>query len=434
MNPEFKRYLWLELTLHRLIATSLILGVFFFTAVRFGSPELAANTALIGFIIVTMFWGSKQASESIIDEFNDNTWDNQRMSSLSPWRMTWGKVFGSTSYAWFAGLLCLMVYLVYGAEDNPFVTQLVNTLSLVLFAVTMQSIALISGVMSARTRRNSRNQWFMILLIIFIGPSSVMQLRENVDVFSWYNIDFSWSEFFLFSGLMWAAWTLYGAHRLMRRELQFSNGPIPWLLFLFWLAFYISGFVKVGDPDISVFAIQSSMVFFTMLVLSYLLLFTEPLSLIDLRRLVLARSMIIRHHYWVLFPLWMVTLVVTVIAAVVATWALPLVENETMTELLPPILLLFLLRDAAIILMLRISKHHERAGMAGMIYLLVLYGLSNWVIEMTGLDVLQPLFSPQPELGVMGGVIPPLIMTATFIFLAAYQFRQRIFSAEQSDS
>ena len=45
MNPEFKRYLWLEMTLHRLIATPVILGVFFFTAVRYGSAELAENTA-----------------------------------------------------------------------------------------------------------------------------------------------------------------------------------------------------------------------------------------------------------------------------------------------------------------------------------------------------------------------------------------------------
>lgn len=434
MNPEFKRYLWLEITLHRLIATPIILGVFFFTAVRFGSPELAANTALIGFVIVVMLWGSKQVSDSIIDEFNDNTWDNQRMSSLSPWRMTWGKVFGSTSYAWFGGFICLMVYLVYGADDNPFPSQLANTLSLILFAVTMQSIALISGVMTARVRRNNRNHWFLILLIIFIGPSFVMQLREKIDLFSWYNINFTWSEFLLFSGLMWAAWTLYGAHRLMRRELQFSNGPIPWLLFLFWLAIYISGFVEVGDQYMSVFGKQSFLVFITMLALSYLLLFAEPLDLIDLRRLVLARTLISKYRIWSLLPLWAITLVVTVIAALVALWAMPYLEGEAMTALLPPILLLFLLRDGAIILLLRISKHHKRAGMAAMIYLLVLYGLANWVIDMAGLDVLQPLFTPQPELGVMGGLLPPLIMAAIFIFLVIYQFRQRIFSVEKSDS
>ena len=141
-----------------------------------------------------------------------------------------------------------------------------------------------------------------------------------------------------------------------------------------------------------------------------------------------------KRRLWTLLPLWAITLVVTVLAALVALWAMPYLEGETMTALLPPVLLLFLMRDAAIILLLRISKHHKRAGMAAMIYLLVLYGLSNWVIDMAGLDVLQPLFSPQPELGVMGGVIPPLIMAAIFIFLVIYQFRQRIFSVEMSDS
>lgn len=434
MNPEFKRYVWLELTPHRLIATSLILGVFFFTLIRYAPGDMAEAMSLIAYIALVIFWGSKQASESVIDEFNENTWDNQRMSSLSPWRMTWAKIFGSTVYAWFTGLICLLVYLFNSSEIHSFNSQLMNTFSLILFAIAVQSISMIGGVMTAHSQRNNRNHWLIILLMLFVGLSILTSLTDNEELVSWYNIDFIWTEFFFISILMWAAWAVFGAYRLMRRELQFRNGPIPWLVFLVWLAIYITGFVETGEEPVSLFAMQSFVVFITMLGLCYILLFIEPLDLIDLRRLVLTKPLMGKKHIWSLLPLWVITLAVTVVAGLIAIWAIPFNDGETMTSLFPLILLLFLLRDGAIILSLRISKHHKRAGMAAMIYLLVLYGMSNWLIEMTGLEVLQPLFTPLPKLGVIGAVLPPLIMTITFISIFIYQFKKRILYAEKNDS
>jgi hypothetical protein len=52
--------------------------------------------AYIAFGIITIWWGSRNASDSILNEINDHTWDWQQMSAQSPWRMTIGKIFGST--------------------------------------------------------------------------------------------------------------------------------------------------------------------------------------------------------------------------------------------------------------------------------------------------------------------------------------------------
>ena len=113
MNAEFRRNLWLELSTHRLVALPVALAlVLALVHAMSDDPwdSVAATSAWIaaGFLGV---WGVRSAAESVADEMRARTWDAQRMSALGPWEMTWGKLVGSASFAWYGGLLSLVVLL-----------------------------------------------------------------------------------------------------------------------------------------------------------------------------------------------------------------------------------------------------------------------------------------------------------------------------------
>ncbi|MDE3106492.1 MAG: hypothetical protein KGK08_15075, partial [Acidobacteriota bacterium] len=112
-NPEFKRNLWLSFSRHRLIGMPSLLGLTFL-ALTFTDQqgEVAGslyNVSVWLFIFIVWLWGARNANATIVDELRDHTWDQQRMSALDPWTMTWGKLFGSTSFNWYGGLMCLAV-------------------------------------------------------------------------------------------------------------------------------------------------------------------------------------------------------------------------------------------------------------------------------------------------------------------------------------
>ena len=125
-NPEFQRYVWLELSRHRLIAVPALLAVI--VVVVFASASNPANFlaygALGAFAAVTGVYGSVRAFGSVTEELRDRTWDFQRMSALSPWSLTLGKVAGAPVFAWYAGAWTLGVFLLAALSRDRKSTRL----------------------------------------------------------------------------------------------------------------------------------------------------------------------------------------------------------------------------------------------------------------------------------------------------------------------
>jgi len=69
--------------------------------------DVTANIAMSLYVFIVLFWGARQAAESIADELRNHTWDIQKTSAISPWTLTWGKLFGSTL---FIGMVVFYVY------------------------------------------------------------------------------------------------------------------------------------------------------------------------------------------------------------------------------------------------------------------------------------------------------------------------------------
>ncbi|HEU0264151.1 MAG TPA: hypothetical protein VFR01_00325, partial [Geobacterales bacterium] len=98
-NPEFRRNLWLEMTPYRLVGMPLVLAPLFYLVGKindFDSKSLV-GTAVSLYFILAILWGTRLASEAVLSEIRDQTWDSQRLSAISPWQMTWGKLFGATA-------------------------------------------------------------------------------------------------------------------------------------------------------------------------------------------------------------------------------------------------------------------------------------------------------------------------------------------------
>jgi hypothetical protein len=111
MNPELLRNLWLQFSPQRIIAAPLILGaVFALIASATDSWELVGRVANVGFVVIAYLWGTRRAVNALADEITAGTWDGQRMSSIAPWSMAWGKLIGGTAYVWYCALLCLATY------------------------------------------------------------------------------------------------------------------------------------------------------------------------------------------------------------------------------------------------------------------------------------------------------------------------------------
>lgn len=104
-NSEFKRNLWLEFTPVRLVTGPAIVGsvALIVYLIQGNSQDFFGMLQPVSRVIAgfTLFlWAMRLASDSILTEVSGRTWVFQRMSAISAWDMTVGKLFGSTVYAW----------------------------------------------------------------------------------------------------------------------------------------------------------------------------------------------------------------------------------------------------------------------------------------------------------------------------------------------
>lgn len=109
MNAELQRNLWLEFSHRRVVFMVVSLGLLFMFGNSGLGPSGLGTTAEYAFYGIVVIWGARNAAEAVVGEIRDRTWDGQRLSSLSPFAMTWGKLLGPTSYAWAGGMFCLVV-------------------------------------------------------------------------------------------------------------------------------------------------------------------------------------------------------------------------------------------------------------------------------------------------------------------------------------
>jgi hypothetical protein len=307
VNPEFDRNLWLEAAPRRIVGLAVVLTLIYGGAVMLtNSADPSATIAALGVAGAAVFaasglaWAAWAAGGSILDEIRGRTWEFQRLSALTPWEMTWGKLFGAGALAWLSALTGLMAIAVANANlHGPgYAVELV--ILLIGLAVFVQACAMgaaLIGVRKARAENRTATGGAVVLgvfggLILLSmfgaslpigamrGPGGVpLSLGDGPPV-RWWGQLYPSLAFTSASVCVFAGWALTGAWRLMRLELQMRNSPWVWVGFLLFAAIWRAGLAPAAGGA-GVQAMTAALVF---IAAAYICAFVEPADAVKLRR------------------------------------------------------------------------------------------------------------------------------------------------------
>lgn len=448
LNPEFRRNLWLELSWQRMLAMPAALAALFtlsFLAFGREAPEATGRVALLVFVMVVFFWGTRRAAAALADEVRERTWDGQRMSALGPWSLTWGKLIGGTAFIWYGGLICLAVYAVTEiGRATP--AELVRVIALqILGGLLAQAVSL--GTCLTLLRKFAGGTRLPVLFSQFLGLLVAAQsgiVRESFGilpgegaVITWYGQGYESQHFALASIAAFLAWTLLGIYRQMAVELQQRTLPWVWIAFMAFLMAYAAGFVEpVGFvAGRQVTGWLPLVPLFVGFLLLYLTAFAEPKNIVAYRAFLAALRAGDARRAGELLPLWLLTFAaVAVLAAIVVAALTPGPAGVGLAGYGPAFAvplspywivacLVFALRDIGLVLFLNFARKPRRADTAAFIYLALLYGVVGGITVAADLRALQPFFLPLPGAGPLATLAPVALEVAAMWMLLAWRWR-----------
>jgi len=391
MNPELLRNVWHELTLRRLIAMPLVLGALL---MLWSSGSFIADLAGGFFAVLTILWGTRQAADAVASEVTENTWDWQRLSTLSAWQLTWGKVIGATLFTWYGALICLGVRFAALLKDHDVGSLVHGTFYLIGAALMAQTVSFLLGLQSVRLRGHRTRVGTLVSQIIGIAVgytalkyagmvpgADIGWISENRGdtLLHWYGIPVGASIMATVGIAAFLGWTLLGAHRLMMRELSYRTRPWAWPAFVLFTCAFMAGFppsVAASSGDFVSFEIAErlAVAVVTAAALTYAALFWDDKDPVMFRRLIRLYEAQRWREFASYTPTWLVSLAITAVLAVlllvfggggkvggVTLWA-AIVGG-----------LLFMARDIALNLYFWLSPNPARANLITLIMLGLLY-------------------------------------------------------------
>jgi hypothetical protein len=390
-------------SMHRLIAMPAMLGMGFLVVASINDlpwHERVSMAALTVYFVLTLFWGTRLAAEAISDEVRGKTWDQQRMSAIGPWDMTWGKLFGATAFAWYGGALCLAVYL-FAARDLPGIGAPTVALALIAAGVLLHAFAMAVTLQSAQKGWSTGSRWatlLPVLIFLAIGPALAGVATRNEPLF-WFGVRFGAVDFLLASILIFSAWAVFGAYRVMCLELQVRTTPLAWCAYTLFLSIYLAGFLG-GHPGTTVGAFDYLCVsgLAVSVTLTYAMLFSEQNSAMTLRRMLLRAGQGQWLRVFEEMPCWPSTVVLACIFAIGIMVSPDLYRDHfellNKMALMPLVIVFLLVRDAAILLFFAFAKQARRVEATALLYMVLLYWLLPGLFQMAGLDTVAEIILP----------------------------------------
>ncbi|MBE9554521.1 MAG: hypothetical protein IMF05_13745 [Proteobacteria bacterium] len=438
MNPEFRRNLLLELTLHRLVAMPLILLLLYGAAGLIDYGDTVSGIACFVILILLVAWGSRLAADAVLGEVAGRTWDSQRMSALGPWSMSWGKLAGSTIYVWYGAALSIPAALYGGNAD------LFELLRLLLVGLFAQVLALFASLVIQRLRpERLRFHVTQAQIVGLVGALILWNLLkwDYTDVVYWYGFASSNVEFSFSSALAFAAWCCFGIYSLMRAELQFRCWPVGWTAFTLFCAVYIAGFVPgryVGDvvevPGGGVI-LRLLMAHIVIAGLTWLGAFAEPKGFVRLRRWRDTIRTGSPREILSVMPSWSPGLLMALVtgALIMVTALLSdgryhyaadkyLSAGLSSAGVFSAALLLFLLRDIGIIHFLTMDGRAKRALLSALVYFAALYALLPTILFALDLEDVIPALVPSPMGHPVVVIVPALLQVCLVAGLIGWRW------------
>lgn len=449
-NPEFRRNLWIQFSGTRVLVGSLLTGLLLVCALALDvaltaqtkfAPTVTTHTARWLAIAILIFWAGYQASGAVVREIRRRTWDAQRLSTLHPWTMAWGKLFGATSLPW---LMALIAAVSYAAAETYIVLavpelnreprpDIIITLGAIFgYGMVCQATGLLASLARVSGRPGERGGGTMVAYVVSLlalGALGAFASWALENEGRWYGLRLGEQALRLVTIWFFALWAIVGVYRRMRRELQMRTAPWAWLLFLISLAVYGEGLAYGrGEPQGAL--LLPAAILMIMLWTITLIEAKDPLTL----RQCFASA---RRGEWrtaaTLVPLWLVTYVafaMTIAISIAIVLGNPHLRvmrvpgaTDADTLLILIAAFLYLTRDVLLVQTLTLAREGYMAGVAGGGILFVLYfAVPAVFIAGKQIDLLG-LVLPTGQGGWMICLLPIVAEVIAFIVLFAWRWR-----------
>lgn len=390
LNPEFRRNLWIQFGETRVLIAAILTGMILATALaldvaiasaRDVAPTITVFIARWTGVAILLLWAGRQAAGAVLREIHGRTWDAQRLSTMRPWSMAWGKLFGATSLAWTMGLICLLAYVVASfwlREPGGFTVTAAAIVGYALFCQAtglLASLARLSGRPGDRGGSTTVAQFFALVATGLLAAYAVWALQDQGR---WFGFRIGEDALRLFTIWLFALWAMIGVYRRMRRELQMRGAPWAWLLFLITLALYAEGLAYGRSPPQLALILPATI---TMIVL-WAINVIEAKDPLALRQF----GQALRRGGWreaaTLVPLWLVTyMFFAVVVGICIASALASGDRilrmpgslDADSVLVLAAAFLFLTRDIFIVQCFTFGREGQYAGAYGALISFVLY-------------------------------------------------------------
>lgn len=400
MNPELRRNLWMELTRHRLVAMpAVLLLLFAFFATRESTdwrPGVFSSAVFI-FVVLAHFWGTRLASESVSDEARERTWDWQRLSALTPWQMTWGKLVGATAFTWYGAAICILAMFTASLPDIGAVTAGWLALALAGSAVTLHAASMAGSLQASRKDSRLGHRigalMFIPLAIIALGAFLSPDWREAQEM-QWHGRSWNLLRFSAVSALVFAGWAILAAHREMCRELKART--LPWALpaFILFLAFYGAGFAPPQASTTMAFLFAGLVASLTLM---YYTLFADVTSLMVARRIATHAGAGDWRRVLEELPLWVWPLLLGVVFAILASRTVTAdfsIARWRSLGLFPVAVALLAVRDAGLLAFFALGPRARRVEAATLLYIVLLWWVIPGLLFAMGLTAIATFVLP----------------------------------------
>lgn len=412
INPEFRRQLWLQFSVSRLVVAPallllIILGIYWMSVDAVSAYTSIAITGGMLFLFFTIAMGASAAGSSMVDEINEHTWDQQRMNAMTPWGMTWGKLAGATSFAWYCGAWCLAVAVPAALAVRAEVPVWRFTAIAILVSLLVQTVVLTVQLQMAQSKSKTVKRGSLPIVfaaILWIAIPIITSSTQN-GVQEWWGYAFERVNFSLLSLILFTVCAVVMVWRSMAEALLVRQWPWGWPILALLISAYISGFAPEQRGIVWCVSALG-----TGVAMTYLSLLTDKPSLPQWKRIVTR----FRLRQWKIaiqsLPRWVGTLLLSLPLALLVMGLpnldrLNLLPNPMKGEaagvwLHAMVVWLIVLRDAALALAIGFMAERHRRTFSFFVVMLVLHGLLPWLLGTGGTPFLRsffvPLFTPAP--------------------------------------
>jgi hypothetical protein len=432
-NPELQRNLWLELTPGRLLGMPLVIALLVGGFYEIAGREHIFNVFSLILFVLLIVWGPWLSATSVVDEIMGRTWDVQRLSAQRAGNLVLGKFVGSTIYAWYGAAICLIGTIILAPDHVGKITDIG------IDGLLSQSMAMFAAMIIARrgngTVRRSSSILAVLAGVIFAGffgtliginTGEITSSLSASEAISWFGIVVPTLIFWHGLEALMVAWIIFGAVRLMRRDIGYRDGPWGWLAFTLYTMIFMAGWRSPMKLVTDSNQIWQGRILLAAHMLTYVAVLGLPIAIAASRKFFVAAKNTDWRAAWTLTPSWLPAAGLTLIGALVYA------TTGSAHALSAIVLLGFLCRDIIVIYAFRI-RFPRRSEAALMLYFIVIYLFASYAtligyhpVTEDDTSLVAQAFSPFTKTNTAIGTIFPWA-EALFFFLLFRKDLQRLY-------